>query len=275
MRSAPSNSATWYWAAHSTSNVTFIRLCCSSGGIEAGSIFLDKHWELHLEKAALQLEIHMLAVLLENLGFFFFFSLTLLVVLSFITVIWQRFGYLSPVWHNLSSLPLSAKRFFISGPFPPVAGVGNTFSQVCGFLDWVLKFAQCLYNTGAQKGRIAKMINQSGDLSSLETFIFPGMMNSSRNLYLQLDQVGDNCFSRWLFGLDLCPEASEEGQGVNKPAPRAAPYSMEAGPLGTQTILASAWEVGTHLFFPPKVFAGASCADFIYLFLLLLFFIAL
>lgn len=138
----------------------------------------------------------MLAVLLENLGFFFFFSLTLLVVLSFITVIWQRFGYLSPVWHNLSSLPLSAKRFFISGPFPPVAGVGNTFSQVCGFLDWVLKFAQCLYNTGAQKGRIAKMINQSGDLSSLETFIFPGMMNSSRNLYLQLDQVGDNCFSR-------------------------------------------------------------------------------
>lgn len=48
------------------------------------------------------------------------------------------------------------------------------------------------------------------------------------------------------------PRGIGEGQGVNQPAPRATPCSREVGPLGTQTILASAWQVGTYLLFLQK-----------------------
>lgn len=137
MRPAPSNSATWYWAAHSTSNVTFIRLCCSSGGIEAGSSFLDKHRELHLERAALQLEIHMLAVFLESLRFCLS-PLTLLVIClvfynSNLTKIWL---FISCVAQPLLPPTPCKKVFHLRTISSPCWGRKHIFRIPCFFWTW-------------------------------------------------------------------------------------------------------------------------------------------
>lgn len=87
--------------------------------------------------------MHVVAVFLENLVFIFFSDFALVLVLSFMRAVWQRFGCLPPVWHNLS--PAAC---FISGPFCPFAIVGNKFSEVhvLFFLLPLLKHIKCLSN---------------------------------------------------------------------------------------------------------------------------------
>lgn len=205
------------------------------GGIEAGSIFLDKHWELQLERAALQLEIHELAVFLENSGFFP--SLTLLVIClvpfsSSLTKIWL---FLSCVAQPLLP-PTPHKKVFHPKPFPPLAGVGNTFPQYLLNRYWNVH-SVCIMQCSEEL--TAEVINQLCDLSSPEHSLCLAWWTLPETCTPALLDQGSLSLGAFLGQ----SSAHGHGRSAGNEAGEQLPAPLALKPLGG---------LGTHLFLHQK-----------------------
>lgn len=125
-----------------------------------------------------------------------------LFVLSPLAVVWQRLGYLSPVWHNLFSLPLPTTRGVHPKPFPTLAGEETTpFHKSRHWNVHSVCIMQCSEEPDSWGDKPAWPV-------LTRTFIFPGMMSPPRNLSPWLESGISVC--GWLSGPQLCPEAWEE-----------------------------------------------------------------
>lgn len=150
---------------------------------------------------------------------FFHPWLCLLFVLSLSAVVWQRLGYLSPVWHNLFSLPLPTTRGVHPKPSPTLAGEETTpFHKSRHWDVRGVCIMQCSEEPDSWGDKPAWPV-----LS--RTFILPGMMSPPRNL------------SPWLeSGITVCGDFLDQSY--------AQRHGKSAGIHCTQTT--PAWKVGTH-----------------------------